>query len=132
MPTANVLVNGEFSTSILHSLNSRVKHLEGRKRQLCQCPRIFSPCSQRSPSINRHVAIDSFSNEILVAIFEASRKTPLVWSDSRMVLNIIHVSRWWRNVALQRPSIWTHLKLDDHPTLKWLDIFLVWSVSRLH
>lgn len=57
---------------------------------------------------NRSAPVASIPNEILSAVFEADNQ-----STSSFGITVSHVTRHWRNVAMNTPSLWTCIDISN-------------------
>ena len=70
-------------------------------------------------NINQDAVTYALSNEFLAAIFEAGLIDGLIISQ---IVTISHVSRHWREIALQTPSLWSTIHVNGNTML--LDAYL--------
>ncbi|KAF8499378.1 hypothetical protein JB92DRAFT_3099309 [Gautieria morchelliformis] len=89
-------------------------------------------------NLNRNAHTSNLPSEILSSIFEAGLHTQLTspkqWPQQGHQFEILvsHVSRRWRNVALQTPRLWSYIYLDPcTSTMELLNIYLERSSGHL-
>jgi hypothetical protein len=95
-------------------------------RRKVRTSRVPDRCRVSKANTNRNGGIESLPTEILIAIFIAGISRRDNWSTALFPKRLSHVSRRWRNIALDTSSLWTHVSIHAAvpPRPEWLEVVL--------
>jgi hypothetical protein len=83
------------------------------------------------PRVRPYDTIHSLPNELLVAIFKAGSLTKLKRCEIPFPLLVSSICRYWRDVTINTPDIWTNIHISMRRPLKYTLVFLERSKSSL-
>ncbi|KAF7329491.1 F-box domain-containing protein [Mycena kentingensis (nom. inval.)] len=94
--------------SALYAVQEQLCILRNRHQELTRTRRVVAKSASESPSLT----IAALPIEVLDAIFLASISARTRPSTGRAPLQLAHVCRLWRTVALSQPRLWTSLDIE--------------------
>jgi hypothetical protein len=116
---------------LLDTLTRRIEETSARAqklRELEMTDTLIESLSQFDETKNRTAPIASLPNEILSAIFEEGRLLPSSpHEEPPFEILVSQVTRWWRDVAIGTPALWTNLFISENNILLSASTYLARS-----